>query len=259
MMWPAKRLTWLLIAAGFMAGLVAFFPARLIEKNLNESMTPPWHLTLSGTIWNGSGLLQAGATDASAVPFQWRFDAAPLSRLRLGWKVAANAPALSGSVLLGARLQSVELSRMALSMDASLLQQAIPAAAIVAPSGFISLSTPDESRMIIDNSETLHMNGEGRFKVENFALRPLGPAPVGTHEVRITARDASIDYVFTQSTGALKFEGNGTMQMARPHQLSYSGFVTASPSLPENILSQLKSLGPTGADGRIRVDWKAAW
>ncbi|MEP7157067.1 MAG: type II secretion system protein N [Betaproteobacteria bacterium] len=255
----STRNFWLCIAAGFLAGLLIFFPARVIEDSANESLVPPWHLTLSGTIWRGAGVLQAGATDASAVPFTWRFNASPLARLRLGWNVVATAPGLSGSALVGAGMQTIELTNAALTMDAALLQQAIPAVAIVAPSGNVFLSTPDDGRLVFDYGQSPRMNGEGRLKVENFGLRPLGPAPVGTHEVSIKAQDTSIAYVFTQSSGALKFEGKGSMQILRPHQLAYSGFVTASPSLPENIHTQLKSLGPTGADGRIRVDWKAAW
>lgn len=254
-----KASTWAWIAGGMILGLIAFLPARLFEQQVNEGLAPPWHLSLSGTVWHGAGVLQAGATDASAVPFTWRFNPSPLLGLRLGWDMSANSSALTGTALMGAGWNSMELRKTALTMDAGFLQQAIPPFAIVAPTGNVVLTTPDDSHLVIDYGEPPRLNGVALLKVENFGMRPLGPMPIGTHEVKLTARDTAIDYAFTQSGGALNFEGSGSMLVARPHQLSYAGFVTASPALPENILTQLKSMGPAGADGRIRIDWKAAW
>ena len=69
----------------------------------------------------------------------------------------------------------------------------------------------------------------------------------------------AIDYVITQSSGALKLDGGGSIQTALPRQIAYSGYITPSPALPDALLSQIKAMGQPAADGRIRIDWKARW
>jgi hypothetical protein len=90
-------------------------------------------------------------------------------------------------------------------------------------------------------------------------LQPFGPGPLGTYQLKFTGRDTVIDYAISQSGGALKLDGGGSIQTASPRQLVFSGFVTPSPALPDSLLSQIKAAGQPTADGRLRVDWTSRW
>lgn len=256
----ARRQLWPVATAAFISGLLAFLPAKFLEARINEALAPPWHLAVSGTIWNGSGALLAGlAPDSSGIPLAWQFDPLALARLRIGWKVVANSPLLTGSARIGAGLRSLEFRDAVLTMDATALSQAIPVIALFAPSGKIFAGTPQDATLIMGYGDALRLNGDARIKADNLGLRLYGAQPLGNYQVNVMARDSSIDYAITQSSGALKLDGGGSIQTAAPRQIAYSGFITPSPALPENLLAQLKALGQPAADGRLRVDWKSRW
>ena len=249
-----------LAVVAFVIGLLEFLPAHLFEDRINRALPPPWHLTVSGTIWDGLGVLRAGqAFDALIVPLTWKFNPRALARLRLGWKIVPASPALSGSVNIGAGWQSLEFRDAALIMDAATLQQAVPVIAIFAPSGNIFVSTPQDAGLTMDYGNDLRLNGDAHIKADNFGLRPFSPQPLGNYQLTFTARDTTIAYVITQSSGALKLDGGGSIQTASPRQIAYSGTLTPSPALPDNILSQLKAMGHPAGDGRLRVDWQGRW
>ena len=255
-----RRRVWTPAIIAFVVGVVAFLPAHLFEDRINQALTPTWHLSVSGTVWDGFGVLQsAPSSDAVAVPLTWKFDPLAVARLRIGWTIVPTSPSLSGSVKVGAGWQSVEFRDAALTMDAGTLQQAIPLIAIFAPSGNLSLSTPSATGLTLRYGNFLRVTGDANIKADNLGLRPYGPQPLGNYQLKITARDTAIDYVVTQSSGALKLEGGGSIQTGSPRQIAYSGHIAPSPMLPDNLLTQLKSIGQPTADGRLRVDWKAQW
>ena len=205
MTWLTRRRIWALATAAFVAGLVEFMPAYWFEARINQSLPQPWRLSVGGTIWNGYGWLQA--SDAFTVPLKWQFDPLSLIRLRATWKLVADAPTLSGSVKIGAGWQSLEFRDAALTMDASTLQQAIPVVAIFAPSGNVLVSTPQDAALTIGYGNDLRLNGDAFIKADNLGLRPYGPQPLGNYQLKFTARDTTIDYLVTQSSGALILDG----------------------------------------------------
>ncbi|MEO8102930.1 MAG: type II secretion system protein N [Betaproteobacteria bacterium] len=260
MTWLSRRRLWTLAAIAFVIGAVEFLPAHLFEDRINRSLPPPWHISVTGTVWNGFGVLQAAqSVDAFTVPLTWTFEPAALLRARAAWKIVPTSPALSGSVSIGAGLDSVEFSDTALAMDAAALQQAIPIVALFAPWGNILVSTPPGAGLTLTYGNDLRLNGDAQLKAENLGLRPYGPQPLGSYQVMFTARETMIDYRIAQSSGALILDGGGSIQTAAPRQIAYSGFVTPSPTLPDSVLSPLKAMGQPAADGRVRIDWKARW
>ena len=258
-----SRRVWTLAAAAFVMGLAAFLPAKMLEARINQSLTPAWNLSASGSVWTGFGVLhvlQSGReSDSYSVPVSWQFDPLALARLRVGWNVVAASPSLSGTVKIGAGLQSVEFRDATLDIDAGLLRQALPVIALFAPSGQFQVSTPGDAPLAIGYGDDLRLNGKGRIKADRFGLGFLGQAPVGDYELEFSARNTTVDYVIARSRGALTLDGGGSIQIAAPRQITYSGTLTPSPALPESVLSQLKTLGQPAADGRVRFDWKARW
>lgn len=263
MTWPAsltQRRLLALATIAFVVGVVEFLPAHLFEERINLALPPPWHLTMSGSVWDGFGVLQAGqASAAFSVPLTWTFEPLALARLRATWNIVPASPALAGSVKIGAGWQSAEIRDAALTMDAAVLQQAIPIIALFAPSGSVFVSTPRDSALILRYGSDFRLNGEAHIKADNFGLRPYGPLPLGNYQLKFTARDTIVDYVITQSSGALKLDGGGSIQTAAPRQIAYSGYVTPSATLPDSVLSPLKAIGQPAADGRLRIDWTARW
>jgi hypothetical protein len=260
MTWLTRRRIGALVAIAFIVGVIEFLPAYHFEERINRALPAPWHASMSGTIWNGFGVLQTGQTaDALTIPLTWKFDAMALTRLRVGWKVVPTSPALTGSFKVGMGLRSVEFGDAAVTMDAGSLQQAIPTLALLAPSGTLQISTPNDTRLELGYGNDLRLSGGGHINAESLGLARFSPQPLGNYELSFTARDAAINYVIVQSSGALKLDGGGSIQTVSPGQIAYVGHITASPALPENLLAQLKSIGQPMADGRLRVDWKARW
>lgn len=259
MTWFTRRRLWALACVAFVGGIIEFLPAHFFEERINRALPPPWNVTLSGTVWDGFGVLQTRGSDRFAVPLTWKFDPLALVRARLAWKIVPDSTSLSGSIKIGAGWQSVEFRDASLTMDAEIFQQVVPILAVFAPSGNVLVTTPPDAALTVNYGNELRLNGEANIQANNFGLRPYGPQPLGSYQLKFAARDTDVNYVIGQSSGALKLEGGGSIQIAAPRQIAYAGHVTASPALHEALLAQVNAMGQPGADGRVRIDWKARW
>ena len=260
MNWLRKTRAGILLAIAFIAGLVGFLPAHLFESRLNEALQAPWKITVGGSVWNGAGVLRSvPSTGTLTVPITWKFAPRALTRLRAAWHVVPASPALSGSAKIGVGWQSVEISDAALAVDAGTLSQIFPVIALLAPTGNLLVTTPTDAPLAIAYGRDFHARGETEIRIDNLGVGPAGPQPLGNYLVKITARDTIADYKIIQSGGALKLDGGGSIQTAAPRTIAYAGHATPSPTLPENVLSMLKSIGKPDAEGRLSIDWKAPW
>ena len=259
MSWLTRRKISVLLAFAFLIGLIEFLPAYWFESRINAALPAPWRISVSGSVWDGFGVLQSGQTDMAAVPLTWKFKPKALTELRAAWNIAPDGRGLSGNVSVGAGWRSIEISDASLTIDADILSQIFPVIALLAPTGNFRLNTPAGTRLTIDYGNDFRAHGAAEINVDNLGLRPAGPQTLGSYLLKITARDSVIDYQIPQSNGAMNIDGGGSIQIASPRTLTYTGNVTPSPLLPENVLSQLKSAGKVEADGRVRIDWKTQW
>jgi hypothetical protein len=249
----------MLVATAFVAGLIKFLPASIVEARLNEALPAPWNMVVNGTLWDGQGVLRAGKSpDSPRIPVTWKFDPAALLRLSAAWDIASTSPAISGTVNVGKSWRAVEIRNAALAFDAAALAPIHPLLALAAPSGILQIFTPPGAALSMQTHDSLRMNGEVQIEATGFSVRPLSPALPGNYNAKLTTQDSRIDYTVSQKKGALNMAGSGNIDLAR-RSLSYSGLINPAPDLPEALLAHLKSIGKAEPDGRLRLDWKTQW
>ena len=253
-------LRWCWLAAiSFVIGLIAFAPAALLER-----VVPPdsqvRFVGESGTIWTGRGRVSI-LTDSTPlnVPVAWQFEPTALLRLRLGFHVTADGPAVVGSSRLGLRSGSIELRDTAVTADARVLSAAHRLTAVFAPQGQLRLRQGDGESMTIGfpgNADgPWRVDGAMGFYVEKFVLSSVVNAAVGSHEIAIQGVATTVNFSIPRSSGALKLEGGGSLTLASPRRFTFSGFATAANDAP----ASLKQLGALLPDGRQRLEINTTW
>lgn len=255
-----KRWWWLLLAS-FIACLVMLAPAALFDWAM--SGTPNTALRFaseSGTVWTGRGRIDIAAdTSPVVIPISWRFDPLSLLRLRPGFFVEANAPALAGTTHMGLRFDDIELRDTVIEADARLLSMAHPAGALFAPTGKIRLrQSADEyfrASPASNEKEAWRVNGSIGLTAEQLGLAGAFNMPASNYELKLQGDGTTINVAILRSSGPLKLEGTGTLALAVPRRFTFSGFATAAGDAP----AALKQIGPTMADGRQRIEINTAW
>ena len=250
---------WWLAVVAFVIGIIVFAPAVLFERvfvaNANVKFAAD-----GGTIWSGRGRIHvANGTAPFIIPLAWRFVPGSLLRLRLGFVVEPDAPALSGTTLIGLRPGDIELRNTALVADARLLTMAHVAAALVTPAGKIRLQQVGEERFSVRPATTANgawqVDGAMGLNAEQLAFGGIINSPPGNHEIKLNGDGATIKISVLRSSGPLKLEGDGSVTLSPPRRFTFSGFATAAADAP----SALKQLGPVMADGRQRIELNTAW
>jgi len=245
-----------LLLIAFAIGLVAFLPARMLEPSVNGALAPA-QVSLRGTIWNGSGQLKSSAL---SLPFAWQFEPAALLRLRAGWRVKGLSPQLTGAASIAAGFGNVEVRQADLSLDAALFPQLhrdLALAGLMGPSGRVAISVANGFTAAYGTVPSLH--GEALLKIDRIALNSFSPQPLGSYQVKLTARDNIVDYAIAEASGALKLDGGGSATLTHPRQYSFAGNATPSAGVSDGIASALKSVSQPLPDGRLRIDYKGRW
>ena len=164
---------WWLAVASFLVCLLVLAPAALIEWAAHQSPNQTVQFIAdSGTIWAGRGRITVAADRTPLVlPVVWRFDARALLDLRIGFFIAANAPALSGSARIASRFGDIQLRETAFSADAGLLTIAYRSAVIFAPLGRIRLQQTGDERLVMrpatSANQVWRVDGVNGFLAEN--------------------------------------------------------------------------------------------
>ena len=250
---------WWLAVLAFVIGIFVFAPAVLIERlfvtNANVKFVAD-----GGTIWNGRGRIHfASGPTPFIIPFTWRFAPGSLLGLRLGFIVEPDAPALSGTALIGLRPGDFELRNTALLADTRLLAMVHVAAALASPSGKILLQQVGDERLRVKPATAANgawqVVGAIGLNTEQLALGGIINAPLGNQEIKLNADGATIKISILRSSGPLKLEGDGSVTLTLPRRLTFSGFATVAADAP----AALKQLGPVMADGRQRIEFNTAW
>ncbi len=249
----------IIVVGGFVVGLIAFLPAILFETRINQALPAPWQMSVSGTVWNGTGMLRAkNAADLILVPMTWTFDPASLVKLRAAWDIAPASSAISGALNVGLGLGTLEVRRAQLTFDAGTLAKFQPLTALLTPLGRIDVSTADGTSISLQTRDDFRLNGEIRIDAKAFSVRPLNASLAGDYTATLNARDSRIAYTLRQRKGALNLDGTGTIDLAT-RTVNYAGLVAPVGELPDAMLQKLKSIGKAEPDGRVRLDWKTQW
>lgn len=252
---------WWLAVASLAIGLVVLAPATLLEKVITQSSNAGVRFAAdSGTIWTGRGQLTVVAdTVPLVIPVVWRFDPRSLLGLRLGFVIEANAPALSGHARVGLRPGEIELRATSLSADARLLAVAHPAAALFSPIGRVRLQQSGDERLGVrlaaKTNEAWRVDGAISLHTEQLTFGGIINAPAGSHEISLRGEGSTVKMSVLRSSGALKLEGAGTVMLATPRRITFSGFAMVAEDAP----SALKQLGPLQPDGRQRIELNSTW
>ena len=252
---------WWLAVASFLVCLLVLAPAALVEWAAHQSPNQTVQFIAdSGTIWAGRGRIIVAVDPTPLVlPVVWRFDARALLDLRIGFFIAANAPALSGSTRVAWRFGDIQLRETTVSADARLLMIAHRAAIIFAPAGRIRFQQTGDERLVMrpatSANQGLHVNGVMGLLAEQLALGGFVNAPVGSQEISLQGEGATIKMTVLRSSGPLKLEGAGTLTLVSPRRFAFSGFATVAGDAPDI----LKQLGPILPDGRQRIELNTTW
>ena len=255
-----KRWWWLLLAS-FIVWLVVLAPAALFDWAMRSAPNTALRFASeSGTIWTGRGRINiASDTSPVVIPIGWRFDPLSLLRLRVGFFVTANAPALAGTTHIGWRFGEVELRDTMIEMDARLLSMLHAAVALFAPSGKIRLTQSADERLNMrpasNEKEAWRVDGSIGLTADQLALAGAFNTPASNYELKLLGDGAAINVTILRSSGSLKLEGAGTLLLAAPRRFTFSGFATVAGDAP----AALKQLGPLMADGRQRIEINTAW
>ena len=252
---------WWLAVASFLVCLLVLAPAALIEWAVRQSPNQTVQFIAdSGTIWAGRGRITVAADPSPLVlPVVWRFDARALLDLRIGFFIAANAPALSGSTRIASRFGDIQLRETSFSADARLSTIAHRAATLFAPTGRIRLQQTGDQRFVMrpatSATQVWRVDGMMGLQAEQLALGGLVSAPVGNHEISLQGDGATVKMTVLRSSGPLKLEGSGALTLVSPRRFAFSGFATVAGDAPDI----LKQLGPILPDGRQRIELNTTW
>ena len=252
---------WWLLAASIAISLVALAPAALLERALSSTANvQPQFVADAGTVWTGRGRLIVAADSAPMViPIAWRFDPLSLLRLRAGFFVEANSPALAGTAHIGLGWASVVLSNTLMNADARLLSMTHAAAGLLAPTGRVRLQQTGDERLSVQpassDKESWRVDGSMGLNADQLAFGGFINALVGSHEIKLRGDGATINVSILRSSGPLKLEGVGNIALTSPRRFTFSGFATTAADAPV----ALKQLGPVMADGRQRIEINTTW
>ena len=252
-----KRKVVLRVAAGaFVAGLIAFLPAKIIEGPLNAAMAPAYSVRTTGTIWNGHGVLHASRAPALQFPMAWCFSPSALVRLRAAWQINVTAPALEATLTAGAGFQSLELRALALRADLAALSPLAPATELFRPAGRLQINS---ELLTTHYTDFLRLNGEAQIQLVDFALGSMAANPLGSAQFKLTGKESTIDFAIEKSSGTVVLDGGGNTITAAPRHFTYGGHAKVAADAPAAIKNAFDAIGKPLPDGRIRIDQSVNW
>lgn len=225
-------------AAIFVAGLLAFFPARVAYHWFAPEGV---ELSgLSGTAWSGSAL-EGRLGGLYLRDLTWDFRPLALLQARAGFFVAAQAASgpLSGNVAV-APGGTVYLSDFRARLPLSALS------GLAALFGVDGLLEADFRELVLDDG--LPVRAEGTLELTNLVARYLSRSPLGAYRAELTTVEDVLHAEFEDVSGLLDVEG--TLELRQDRSYVLTGRVGATAGAPADLVSNLNTfLGQPGADG----------
>ncbi|MDH3400345.1 MAG: type II secretion system protein N [Chromatiales bacterium] len=229
----------LLVAIGFVVGLIATTPARLVSIFLPGNISLDG---LSGTLWNGSAR-QLVLNNAAAGELEWEVKPSQLLTGRLGLKFKSQLP--DGSISGNA----------AISVGGSIYLDSVKGSM---PLGYITTDFPPgmlDGRVSLIFEEAIFENEwptllKGVLAVGNLVQNIPKPTPLGTFSVTFDGEqgeDGSVKGVIETRSGALQVDGLLTLNSDRSFVMD--SMVRAKAETPDDLKSMLPLIGEQQPDG----------
>ena len=235
----------LLGAAAYLIFLVATLPASWVGYALERATGGAVVLGDSrGTVWNGRGTLAARSGDShrAIADIQWRCN--PLSIFSGRLSVAVSGTSSGGDLKANATfgLRSVRFQNLDASVQASLLEQAVPVLSIWKPQGRVRLTS--------NSFEVGPGSVQGMASAEWSEAGMSGIARVGDYRLQVTGSGDNAAIRLQTLRGDLKVSGNGEWRATQPGVVQMRGEANAPPDRKD--LEPLLTLLAGGGSGPSR-------
>lgn len=236
----------LLVAAGFLAGLVATAPARLIAVFLPANI---YLDGLSGTLWNGAAQ-QLVLQNTAAGELDWEVSPAKLFTGRLGLKFMSKLPdgSISGNAAIGLG-GTINLNNVKGSMPLAYIATDFPPGML---NGRISLIFEEAT---FENEWPTQLKGV--LAVGNLVQNIPKPTPLGTFSVTFDGEqgeDGAVKGVIATRSGDLSVDGLLTLNMDRSFVMD--SMVRANAQTPDDLKAMLPLIGEQKPDGAYNLRYR---
>jgi len=235
----------LLGVAAYLVFLAATLPASWIHYALERASGGALALgETRGTIWNGRGALAARSGDGFRAigDIQWRSNPLSIFTGKLNIAVTGSAPGADLKVNVGVGLRSLRVQNLDASIPVSMLEPAIPGAALVKPQGRV--------RVTADSLEIGPASVRGAATADWSEAGMSGIARVGDYRLQVTGNGDSAAIKLATLRGDLRVRGDGQWTAKEPGVVRMRGVAETSPGRKE--LEPLLTLVAGGGSGNMR-------
>ena len=235
----------LLGAAAYVVFLAATLPASWVNFALERASGGALALGESrGTIWNGKGTLAARSGDGFRAigDIQWRSNPLSIFSGRLGIALTGTAPGADLKANVGVGLRSLRVQNLDASIPVSMLEPAIPGAALAKPQGRV--------RVTAESLEIGRGSVRGAATAEWSEAGMSGIARIGDYRLQITGNGDSAAIKLGTLRGDLRVRGDGQWKAEEPRVVRLRGVAETSPGRKD--LEPLLALVAGGGSGNMR-------
>src|SRR5262249_4792199 len=208
----------LLGVVAYVVFLAVTLPASWVDYALERASGGALALGDSrGTVWHGPGTLAARVGDGfrGIGEIQWRSNPLSIFTGRLSIAVSGTAPGAELKANVGVGFRSVRVQKLDASLPVSLLEPAIPAAALAKPQGRV--------RVTADSLEVGPGNVRGAATAEWSEAGMSGIPRVGDYRLQVTGNGDSAAIRLQTLRGDLRVRGDGQWRAAEPRVVRMRG------------------------------------
>jgi len=235
----------LLGAVAYVVFLAATLPASWVNYAVERASGGALALGESrGTIWSGRGALAARSGDGFRAigDIQWRSNPLSIFTGKLNITITGNAPGSDLKATVGVGLRSLRVQNLDASIPVTLLEPAIPGAALVKPQGRV--------RVTADSLEIGPGSVRGSATAEWSEAGMSGIARIGDYRLQVTGNGDSAAIKLATLRGDLRVRGDGQWTAKEPRVVRMRGVAETSPNRKD--LEPLLTLVAGGGSGNMR-------